>query len=45
MISKIYIENKQLHHLMTGDFNKNKVGFLVMNVKKDKLETTCNKRK
>jgi len=28
---------------MTSDFNKNKVCFLVMKVKKDKLEKTCNK--
>ena len=29
---------------MTSDFNKYKSGFLVMNVKKDKLEKTSNKR-
>jgi len=44
MLFKIIIKNKQLDPLLTGDFNKNKVGSLVMNVKKDKLEKTCNKR-
>ena len=36
----IFTEKKQIHYLITGDFNKNKVGFLVMNVKKGKLEET-----
>jgi hypothetical protein len=30
---------------MTADFNKNKVGFLVIKVKKYKLEKIRNKRK
>lgn len=44
MLFKIFVQNKQLDPLMMGDFNKNKVGFLVMNAKKDKLEKTSNKR-